>query len=121
VWCVVIPLTVTAPCVGSVVSRGASSNATGPAAVASVMVDGAGQGGIDMNGMKQPEIKNCPCCGVECSVPNRTAPICVQPGSTPTYIEEYIRLVWRCTMCGCRWEHGQFSKPATTEAAEGGG
>jgi len=62
--------------------------------------------------MKQPEIKQCPCCEVALRTEDYTdmgtvEPICKQAHANDNVLIDHI-LVWRCRVCGCEWRHGQF-------------
>ena len=63
--------------------------------------------------MKEPDIKQCPACGVELFYSSGSLGTVV-PECEQTHDAEgkliYVKLYWRCLICGCRWRHGQFAE-----------
>ena len=70
--------------------------------------------------MKVPMIDKCPCCEIELHTEGTTevgvpsVKLTVEPFTHTTRYSwgEVVNsgLHWRCTVCGCEWKHGQFSK-----------
>jgi len=63
--------------------------------------------------MKQPDLKECPCCGVDTTTrgdgSSSVEPRCVQAHG-PNGDLAYSCLYWHCLVCGCEWRHGQFEQ-----------
>ena len=72
--------------------------------------------------MKMPEVKDCPCCGIELRrepqasafestvVPVSMARLCKIENNVIETNEDALRLFWKCVDCGFLWEHGGFSQ-----------
>lgn len=69
---------------------------------------------------KQPDVKECPCCGMQCQFKRyentaleqtvwNVRPICSQAHFDSGELA-HCKLIWECKTCGCSWLHGQFDK-----------
>lgn len=69
--------------------------------------------------MKQPDLKECPCCGAETTTDRcgNVEPRCVQAQGSNGDLA-YSCLSWHCRVCGCEWRHGQFEEEKAKAVAE---